>query len=162
MDGLTEPIAGGTASLRSDLGGPNSTFGGSYNYLNDTPTYLCSTEYEASHDAGSVLFFLAGILGGDDAPISEEPPGEEGLGFPPNKAQYGHIMANRDGHLPDTPENRELLKEAGSNPENYVRNQNGKELYAQQQPDGTEIWVEVSNGVIQNGGVNKTPRYNTE
>jgi outer membrane protein assembly factor BamB len=39
--------------------------------------------------------------------------------------------------------------------------ENGNEVYAYIQSDGTQVWVYTRNGVIQNGGVNiiQNPKY---
>lgn len=71
-----------------------------------------------------------------------------------------HIFRNAPGHLPDdTPQNRQLLIDTASDPDNYLGNDKyGNEWYSETRPDGTQVWVKVRNDVIRNGGVNQTPR----
>ena len=74
-----------------------------------------------------------------------------------------HIFRDRKqgGHfIEDTPENRQKLIDTASNPDNYKKTDEwGKDIYAETQPDGTEIWVEVKDGQIRNGGINDVTRY---
>ncbi len=72
----------------------------------------------------------------------------------------GHIFRDATGHLAeDTTANRALLQEAANNPANYVSTDaNGVVTYRQTLPDGTQVWAEVYNGQITNGGVNSVPR----
>ncbi len=153
FDGLTKPFFGGTAALRAALG-----INGGLN--------TCSSEYETAHSIGGGAFVAAIAVitdgEGEDVPVSEESPSGGGeLEFPTNRGQTGHIFRKADNHLPeDTPANRELLMKTAENPENYVGPRpGGNELYAQRQSDGTEVWVEVQGGKIQNGGVNDAPKY---
>uniref|UniRef100_UPI0039A4EC2A DUF637 domain-containing protein n=1 Tax=Rhodospirillum sp. A1_3_36 TaxID=3391666 RepID=UPI0039A4EC2A len=79
--------------------------------------------------------------------------------LPENPSQIGHIFRDMPGHLPDTPKNRQLLLDTCNNSENILGpNRFGNEVYALIQADGSQIWVEIRNGVIQNGGVNTPPR----
>jgi hypothetical protein len=71
-----------------------------------------------------------------------------------------HIFREAPGHLADdTTENRLLLQNA-VNPDNYVSTNavSGVSTYRQLLPNGEQVWVEVRNGVITNGGVNQVPR----
>ncbi len=78
--------------------------------------------------------------------------------LPPNDSQLKHIFRNAEGHLPDTPENRELVTNAANNPDNYMGvDKYGNTWYSQMQSDGSQIWVQTRNGRIQNAGKNLTP-----
>jgi hypothetical protein len=80
-------------------------------------------------------------------------------GLPDNPSQLGHIFGNRRGHLPDTPENRQLLVDTSNNPANSLgTNRFGNDVHVSTRPDGSQVWVETRNGIIQNGGVNNSPR----
>lgn len=136
-----EAIAGGGDAL---------TFGGTKwvrEELDINNINACSTAYQAGSFAGLATAALI--------------PGEGEAELPEDASQLGHIFRSAEGHFPeDTPESRQLLTNTANDPANYVEtNEHGNKIYAQRQPDGSEIWVEVRNGIIQNGGVNTTPRY---
>jgi hypothetical protein len=79
--------------------------------------------------------------------------------FPKNPGQLNHIFRNAVGHIPDTPANRRLLSQVASNPANRVGvDQWGNVWYAKIQPDGSQVWVRTTNGVITDGGLNQTAR----
>ncbi|WP_240669135.1 RHS repeat-associated core domain-containing protein [Dyella sp. M7H15-1] len=85
--------------------------------------------------------------------------------LPTNGSQLGHIFnANNEGHLPNTPENQQLIEDVANNPDNELgTDSRGLTWYAETQPDGSQVWVSTMNGVIQNGGLNQAPRnYNTQ
>jgi hypothetical protein len=85
---------------------------------------------------------------------------DETVLFPTNKGQLQHIFRDATGHFAvDTAANRALLASTVQ-PGNFVGvDKYGNQIYAQQLSDGTEVWVEVRNGTIRNGGLNETPRY---
>jgi hypothetical protein len=71
-----------------------------------------------------------------------------------------HIFREAPGHLAsDTAENRLLLQNA-VNPDNYIGTNpiSGVSTYRQLLPSGEQVWVEVRQGIITNGGVNPIPR----
>lgn len=79
--------------------------------------------------------------------------------IPNNESIIGHIFRDADGHITDTPENRQLLEEVSNNTNNYLgTDKYGNDWYAQSQSDGSQIWVEVRNGIIFEGGINEEPR----
>jgi N-acetylneuraminic acid mutarotase len=70
-----------------------------------------------------------------------------------------HIFRNAPGHLPDTPANRKLILDVASNRKNYYgKDMFGNEWYALRRSDGSQVWAQVRNGQIRNGGLNPTPR----
>lgn len=70
-----------------------------------------------------------------------------------------HIFRDKEGHLPDTPENRKLLEGVADNPKTTLGNDKfGNTWSAQKRSDGTQVWTQTRNGKIINGGVNSTPR----
>ena len=74
--------------------------------------------------------------------------------MPKQRAQLMHIMANRKGHMIDTPENRRILEEISSDKKNFIRSDpRGFNIYSKVL-NGKEYWVYERNGVIQDGGVN--------
>lgn len=78
-----------------------------------------------------------------------------GNSLPSNDSQIRHIFGNRLGHLPDTPRNRQALVRL-ANDENHKlgTDKYGNTWYVIARPDGSQTWVTVRNGVIQDGGRN--------
>lgn len=90
--------------------------------------------------------------------------GRAGIGrkisLPKNDSQLKHIFRKKAGHLKDTPENRVLLEQTANNENNYIGSDAfGNQWYSQMLSDSKQIWVEVRNDTIQNGGINSPPRY---
>lgn len=79
------------------------------------------------------------------------------------RSDTSHIFRNARGHLgEDTPENRKLI-ESALDPANLrstttLKDGTTLEKYFKTLPDGTQVWAEVRNGTITNGGLNATPR----
>jgi hypothetical protein len=71
-----------------------------------------------------------------------------------------HIFREVQGHLgEDTPEHRQILVDAANRPENFAgRDRFGNDWFVEVRDDGTQIWVQVRDDQITNGGVNLTPR----
>lgn len=90
--------------------------------------------------------------------------GSSGNKLPSKDSQLKHIFADRPGHMPDTPRNRQALVEVANDPNCHVgRSSNGLDWYARTEPDGSQIWVKVYEGKISDGGINATPRqYNPQ
>ena len=79
--------------------------------------------------------------------------------LPPNDSQLKHIFRNAEGHLPDTPENRELVTNMANKPANYIgMDKYGNQWYSEfNASDGSQLWASVRNGRIQNAGKNLIP-----
>ena len=79
--------------------------------------------------------------------------------FPPDRSQIDHIFGEREGHLPDTPANRQLI-EGLVNDRDFLLGADkwGKEWYVRMNEDGSQTWATVRGGVIQDCGENTTPR----
>jgi len=77
-----------------------------------------------------------------------------------DEERAGHIFRDADGHLrEDTPENRRILIATASRPANFLgADRFGNGWFAGRRADGTQIWVQVREGRITNGGVNVIPR----
>lgn len=62
--------------------------------------------------------------------------------------------------MTDSPSNRKLIESVVRDRSNLVgkKQRGGSELFAKLLDDGKQVWVEVRNGVIQDGGVNDIPR----
>ncbi|HAA28925.1 MAG TPA: hypothetical protein DDW76_25150 [Cyanobacteria bacterium UBA11369] len=71
-----------------------------------------------------------------------------------------HIFRNKPGHLSDdTPENRQLFVETVIEPNNYLgTDKYNTQWYAKTLTTGEQIWVQVRNGEIRNGGKNPLPK----
>ena len=84
--------------------------------------------------------------------------------IPDNDSTTGHIFRDAKGHIPDTPENRELLEGVANDLTNFRgTDKYGSEWYIKTQSDGSQVWVQSRNGNIFEGGVNNTPRpWNSE
>ena len=68
------------------------------------------------------------------------------------------MFGNREGHLPDTPSNRRLIQDLANDDSCRLGEDKwGNEWYARINADGSQTWVSVRNGVIQNCGENSTP-----
>ena len=77
--------------------------------------------------------------------------------LPSNDSQLKHIFRNASGHLPDTPENRELIESIANDPAYYYGvDGRGLTWFSKINPDGTQIWISIRNGKIQNAGKNET------
>jgi len=80
--------------------------------------------------------------------------------LPSNDSQLKHIFRKANGHLPDTPENKKLLEELANDISAHVgKDVNGNDWNVRNLEDGSQLWVQSLNGIIQNGGINKPPRH---
>lgn len=69
-----------------------------------------------------------------------------------------HIFRRADGHVPDTPGNRELLSSTHRPAHLLGQDRFGNMWYARQLQDGRQVWIQCRGGRIRNGGVNAVPR----
>lgn len=84
--------------------------------------------------------------------------GGKRISLPTNDSQLKHIFRNKKGHLMDTSDNRVLLEDVANNKNNYVGSDNhGNQWYSRILPDKGQVWVQVRNNIIQNGGINNPP-----
>ncbi|MCX4379919.1 MAG: hypothetical protein OSJ61_27835, partial [Lachnospiraceae bacterium] len=91
------------------------------------------------------------LLGSEGKPVINR--------LPDNESIIGHIFRDAEGHILDTPENRVLLEDVANNAENFRGiDQYGNEWYTKVLEDGKEVWVELRNGSIFEGGINESPR----
>lgn len=94
----------------------------------------------------------------DKGPTGHFGDGRGGNSLPTNDSQLGHIFGDRPGHLPDTPENRQLLVDVANDDDNYLgTDKYGNEWHARQESDGSQTWTTSRGGTIQNGGQNNPP-----
>lgn len=79
--------------------------------------------------------------------------------LPANLAQLKHIFAKRSGHLTDTPKNQSTLSRIANDKTLYKGTDKwGKDWYVEPLGNGGQHWVSVKDGVIQDGGYNRTPK----
>ena len=72
-----------------------------------------------------------------------------------------HIFREaNDNFREDTPANRQALIEVASNPANFVGSDRfGSAWFAEVRADGSQVWAQVHEGMIVNGGVNRSRHY---
>ncbi|WOB51579.1 hypothetical protein NYR97_09630 [Xanthomonas hydrangeae] len=80
------------------------------------------------------------------------------------KDRAPHIFRDKEGHMKDTPQNRETLQRVADDPKTTLGNDRfGNTWSSQTQNNGSQVWTQTRNGEIVNGGVNQTPRtYNPQ
>lgn len=79
--------------------------------------------------------------------------------MPKNDSQLKHIFAERDGHVPDTPQNRKKLIELAKDQSKYLgKDKHGNSWHAEITGDGKQWWVRFREQTINEGGLNQYPR----
>ena len=79
--------------------------------------------------------------------------------LPKDESRLKHIFRDKPGHLKDTPENRKLLVRLANNKNKYVgKDKYGNSWNIETTNSGAQNWVRYQNGIINEGGQNKTPR----
>lgn len=79
--------------------------------------------------------------------------------MPKQKAQVKHIMAEREGHLPNTRKNRNILEKLSKESKHYKGGDGHGNKVFSKVIKGREYWVYVRSGIIQNGGVNEQGKF---
>ncbi len=71
-----------------------------------------------------------------------------------------HIFRVAEGHFSeDTPANRQLLLDLVADQNHYlITDVYGNAWYAETRADGTQLWAQVRNEQIVNGGINQPPK----
>jgi hypothetical protein len=85
-------------------------------------------------------------------------PDDNKAKFPENDSQTKHIFRDAEGHLSDTTANRQLLTDTVKSKNFSHSKGSGVDVYKKLLSDGRQVWVEIRNGVIQNGGINNVPK----
>ena len=76
--------------------------------------------------------------------------------LPVTPSELGHLFRKKRGHLVDTPENRQLLLDVAADPTARLESdQYGNVWAARLRADGRQVWVQLRDGVIVNGGMNE-------
>ncbi|CAG2133597.1 beta strand repeat-containing protein [Cupriavidus plantarum] len=79
------------------------------------------------------------------------------IGIDESRAQ--HIFRDSEGHISDTPANRQLLETIANDPSAMLgTDKYGTTWAAKLNPDGTQTWVGIRGGKVSYGGVNETPK----
>ncbi|MBR7956543.1 filamentous hemagglutinin N-terminal domain-containing protein [Burkholderia cenocepacia] len=74
-------------------------------------------------------------------------------------ARAGHIFRDSEGHISDTPANRQLLENVANDPSAILgTDKYGTTWAAKLNPDGTQTWVGIRGGSVSYGGINQTPK----
>ncbi|PMS14281.1 hypothetical protein FNF07_05190 [Trinickia caryophylli] len=74
-------------------------------------------------------------------------------------SRAGHIFRDSDGHISDTPANRQLLENVANDPSAVLgTDKYGTTWAAKTNPDGTQTWVGIRGGKVSYGGINQTPK----
>jgi filamentous hemagglutinin len=77
-------------------------------------------------------------------------------------ARAKHIFSSREGHIPDTTENRKLLEDVANDPKaKLATDKFGNTWHARVDAFGNQVWLQVRGDIIINGGINHPARpYN--
>jgi hypothetical protein len=76
--------------------------------------------------------------------------------WPSDNSQLKHIFRQKEGHLTDTFENRQILESIIDEKYKLGSDKYGNIWYAKTCADGSQIWVRMRNNCIINGGINQT------
>jgi hypothetical protein len=70
-----------------------------------------------------------------------------------------HIFRDAEGHFrEDTPVNRRVLLDVAGHSANLIGTDRfGNSWFAETRADGTQVWAQVRENTIVNGGINRTP-----
>ena len=73
--------------------------------------------------------------------------------------RINHIFTKKPGHIPNTFENRKLLRELVKDIKNHLGKDEKyrNDWYAKITKDGKQFWAKVRNGKIKGGGLNEIP-----
>jgi hypothetical protein len=84
---------------------------------------------------------------------------QKNIKLPENSSQQKHIFRDAAGHLADTSANRRIILDVANDPDNFLGTDiRGNNWYAKTRRDGSQIWVRVRNGIVDNAGMNTNPR----
>lgn len=81
------------------------------------------------------------------------------VSLPMNNSQLKHIFGNREGHVPDTPQNRQKLIELANNSSKYLgKDKYGNTWHAEINSNGEQWWVRFREKIVNEGGLNARPK----
>jgi len=79
--------------------------------------------------------------------------------FPVSESELNHIFREAEGHVADTPGNRQLLLDVANDVlARLESDQYGNEWSARLLTDGRQAWTQTRLGKIVNAGINAVPR----
>ena len=78
-----------------------------------------------------------------------------------DESRVGHIFRDALGHFPDDTElSRQAMIDVANDPTNVLGADHFGNIWAAKTlSDGTQIWVQIRDGRITNGGINRIPRH---
>ena len=98
----------------------------------------------------------------DKIKLDEKENGKVENKLPEKPSQLEHMFKEREGHLKNTQQNKEIIIRMANNKEFYLGKSKNEytelEWYAQILDNGKQLWASVRNGIIQDCGINNTPR----
>jgi hypothetical protein len=99
----------------------------------------------------------------DASGVGGNAPGTATTGRITLRPDTQHLFRNDAGHLPDTPENRQLLEDVANDPSAILGPDKHGAIWSQRTlPDGKQLWTKTINGKIDNAGLNQSPKnYNS-
>jgi len=79
--------------------------------------------------------------------------------FPTSESELRHIFRQAEGHVEDTPENRQLLLSVANDMTARLESdQYGNSWAVKVLSDGRQAWVQIRSEKIANAGFNAVPR----
>lgn len=149
--------AGSIASIVAGLGGGVKIGRG----LVATETKLAGGTFDLGVNGSQYTLKAPTISGYENATGTIRAFGPKSM-LPESGGALGHIFKARDGHIIDTPQNRQLLDFVAQNPATTLGpDRYGAVWSSMTLPNNTQAWTRVLNGRIINGGINLTPKtYN--
>ena len=77
-----------------------------------------------------------------------------------DEARHRHIFRYAEGHFrEDTPANRKILIDVASEPQNFLGSDRlGNRWFEETLADGRQVWAQVRDNKVTNGGINERPR----
>jgi len=74
-------------------------------------------------------------------------------------ANIDHLFEKRDGHIPNTEENKKVIMDLVKDKANYLGDdRHGNWWYGKILPDGRQLWASAWGDVVGNCGLNETPK----
>ncbi|WP_262240757.1 VENN motif pre-toxin domain-containing protein [Serratia liquefaciens] len=143
----------------SDLSGKNQAAADTLKALmnSDTWSAVADTVKEAAQGNQFALEATGGMLAGIILPGKKLPDANVAIRIPDSR--LGHIFRNAEGHIADTPANRQLILDVANDKKASLGSDRyGNDWSARMLPDGSQAWVQTRGGNVINAGVNNPPK----